>query len=642
MILRPFVFVFALALAALAQSQTPGFDFVEKISIYEMKAVQGRLKFAESEKSGYYDLIYQRMEWEINPGVRFIKGIVTSYFRSKISSLDKVEFDLENSMSIDSVFYNGKKAPYTRLGNKFEVQLSKALHANETDSVKIFYRGTPLNSSFGSFTKSTHNGTPVIWTLSEPYGAMEWWPCKQTLTDKIDSIDIIVKTPEAYRTASNGMLVAENVSQGYRTMHWKHRYPIATYLVAIAVTNYVNYSDFLTKSDGKKLEILNFVYPESLDNARANTPATVDLIALFNRLIGEYPFSRERYGHAQFGWGGGMEHQTMTFVTDFSFELVAHELAHQWFGDYITLGSWHDIWLNEGFATYMSGLAYENLLDGKWWYPFKSSNLARIVSQPAGSVYVKDTTNINTLFSSRLSYSKGAYLLHMLRWVMGDEKFFRGLKNYFNDPAVANGFATNKQFVRHMEIAGDTTLTEFFNDWYYGEGFPVYSSTFYRLGNGTVKINLLQTPSHASVSFFEMPVPVRFYNENKTDSIDFRLINTVNNQNFTVKTRFEPFSMKIDPDLWLVSKTLKTTGVNLQEEEKNISLYPNPTTGVVKLGLLGTLQTTDVNVYNALGVKTGVILKDGNKLDFSTQAPGFYVVQIKNKSYSVEYKVVKK
>ena len=112
------------------------------------------------------------------------------------------------------------------------------------DFFTVYYHGEPGNTGFGSFSQAKHGDVPIIWTLSEPYGALDWWPCKQSLTDKIDSINIIVTSPEPYRTASNGVLVSEIISNGKRTMHWKHRYPIVTYLVAVAVTNYTDYSDF--------------------------------------------------------------------------------------------------------------------------------------------------------------------------------------------------------------------------------------------------------------------------------------------------------------------------------------------------------------------------------------------------------------
>jgi aminopeptidase N len=178
------------------------------------------------------------------------------------------------------------------------------------------------------------------------------------------------------------------------------------------------------------------------------------------------------------------------------------------------LPRWQDIWLNEGFATYLTGLAIENIAGDQSFLNWKQRNVRVITTFPGGSVFVNDTTNISALFSGRLSYSKGAYLLHMLRWIMGDEQFFNGIRNYYEDPEVANGFAQHEQLVAHMEAAGDTSLTEFFNDWYYGEGYPVYSLK-YSGDNSRTELVLSQSTSHPSVDFFEMPVPVRVYNEQK-------------------------------------------------------------------------------------------------------------------------------
>ena len=462
----------------LAQSPDP--DFTDKMAVKERNVSKLKSAFQENLDYSNYNLVYQRMEWQIDPNIKYIKGSVTSYFKSEIDRLSEISFDLNALITVDSVRRNQKKITFQRSGDQVKIQLPNQLVKGQLDSVQVYYQGEPdkINRGFGYFVKSTHQNIPIIWTLSEPYGAMEWWPCKQSLADKIDSIDVIVTSPKNYRTASNGILVSESVLGETRRMHWKHRFPIATYLVAIAVTNYTSYSDWLDLGDGRKIEILNYVYPENLETAKKQTPVTAQIIDLYNRLFGEYPFAKEKYGHAQFGWGGGMEHQTMSFMANFEFELVAHELAHQWFGDYITCGSWHDIWLNEGFATYLDGLAYEHLLNGYWWYRWKKLNVESIVSFPGGSVYVKDTTNLNVIFNGRLSYSKGAYLLHMLRWIMGDDDFYKGMRSYFNDPKLANGFALSTDFQKHMEIAGDTIFTEYFKDWFYGEGFPVYSASF--------------------------------------------------------------------------------------------------------------------------------------------------------------------
>ena len=272
---------FLLLTVAAAFAQQPDPDFTDKIADQEKQKFMLKSTFKESHNYSDYDLVYQRMEWEINPDVKYIKGKVTSYFVSQLEELTQIEFDLNDStMNVDSVFQHNQKIYFTQNNKKLRIVLSHSLQKTEIDSITVFYQGEPEPkiNGFGSFTKSEHAGTPTIFTLSEPYGALEWWPCKQSLTDKIDSIDIIVTSPEIYRTASNGLLVSDKVENGFRTMHWKHRYPIATYLVAIAVTNYSVYSDWVNLEDGRKIEILNYVYPEDLDTAKVRTPVTVEFI----------------------------------------------------------------------------------------------------------------------------------------------------------------------------------------------------------------------------------------------------------------------------------------------------------------------------------------------------------------------------
>ncbi len=622
-------------------TQEPNFDFFDKIAFQEKSNFIKKSVFVESQNYALTDFVYQRMEWEINPDTLYIKGVVTTWFKSKTQNLNEIEFDLLSSMNVDSVVQNNQKLTFNQSQNKINITLPESLNKGQLDSVSIYYQGNPGSSGFGAFSKTVHNNVPNIWTLSEPYGAMEWWPCKQSLVDKIDSIDIIVTSPEEFKTASIGVLVSETVSSELRTMHWKHRFPIATYLVAISVTNYVSYSDFLELDDGRQIEILNYVYPEYLTKAKEKSPRTVEIMALFNELIGEYPFASEKYGHAQFGWGGGMEHQTISFMNNLEFGLVAHELAHQWFGDYITLGSWQDIWLNEGFATYLTGLSYEHI-ETNWWHIWKKSNVNRIVSLPGGSVFVTDTTSIGTICSGRLSYSKGAYILHMLRWILGDNDFYTGIKNYFPDPEIANGFARTYQLVEHMETTGDTTLTEFFNDWFYGEGFPVYSAVFSPTETNKLKIILSQTTSHQSVGFFEMPVPVRVYNSSRTDSADFRLIHTTNNQEFIVEPGFKVAELKIDPDYWLVSKTDEIVSAPTIPAPNKILVYPNPFSGEISLFIPTSQQLISTKLYSSDGILVTEFIGDKTTFDWSGFSAGIYIIQIKTSKEIFEQKVVKK
>ncbi|MBL0027328.1 MAG: M1 family metallopeptidase [Saprospiraceae bacterium] len=450
-----------------------------------------------------YDLKYYRFEWEVDPAVYNIKGTVTPYFKVLNDQFSDMNFDFSSTLKVDSIIWHGIKLSYSQpssyvLNIKFPVSIPKS----SIDSISISYNGAPPSGGFGSFIKSTHKTDPIIWTLSEPFGAQDWWPCKNGLDDKIDSIDVIVTTPEKYRAASNGSLMSEkSVGNGMKKYHWKHNYAIASYLVAIAVTNYTTYVDDVHLKDGTVMPMLNYVYPEDLDAARKGTADNVKVLQFYDSLFISYPFKKEKYGHAQFGWGGGMEHQTMSFVINYSWGLLSHELAHQWFGDLVTCGDWEDIWLNEGFATYLEGLSRERYPQGpNDWPNWKSGKINSITSTPTGSVRVSDPTSENRIFSSALSYNKGSYLLHMLRWKLGDDNFFKACRNYLNDRAY--NYARTTHLKSHLESVSGQDLTEFFKDWFEGEGYPSYQVSWDQSG-GKTKIRLRQTTSHPSVGFLK-------------------------------------------------------------------------------------------------------------------------------------------
>lgn len=634
--------VILFAFATFSKAQNP-IILIDKIALNESKSFQNKIAFVESANSNKADFIYQRMEWEVDPAVRYITGKVTSHFKSEVSGLAEVEFDLSSVLVLDSITQRGIKLNFNRNTNKVIVTLSGIMEQNEIDSFSVHYKGVPPETGFGSFTLGKHGGSqmPILWTLSEPYGAMEWWPCKQSLADKIDSVDIIVSSPEVFRTASNGVLVSESIENGKRVMHWKHRYPIATYLVAIAITNYENYSDYLELEDGRTIEVLNYVYPENAETAKTETPITTEFIALFNELVGEYPFANEKYGHAQFGWGGGMEHQTMSFMGNFSFGLIAHELAHQWFGNYITLGSWQDIWLNEGFATYLTGLAHEYLAEPRYWPIWKDSYKEHVLSKPDGSVFVSDTSSVSRLFNSRLSYSKGGFLLHMQRWIVGDEVFFESLQSYFSDEKVANGFAYSEDWIRHVETTADTSLTEFFSDWLYGEGYPVYTIQYWQYGPDSLAVELSQVTSHESVDFFEMPVPVRLYNYGKTDSADFRLNNVTNNQKFNLNPGFMVDEIVIDPEDWILCKTGQITGLPIVSPSSEFVAYPNPTTGRVSFYLPKNEEIIKAQVFSFNGNLIDEFQGNEKSVDLSSLPFGAYLLQVETTKSVLITKVVK-
>ncbi|MBN2805915.1 MAG: hypothetical protein JXR22_04595, partial [Prolixibacteraceae bacterium] len=284
-------------------------------------------QFTENARHGDWDLTYNKLELTINPEKYYIEGTVHFAFSARVNQLSSVIIDCSEVLEIVAVKAGETDLDFSRQGDQITITLPRVLAAGETGACTVAYKGAPTTTGFGSFTQNFHgNQIPSIETLSEPYGAKEWWPCKQSLADKIDSIDVVVHSPVAYETASNGLLIENTVSKGVRTCHWKHRHPIVTYLVFITTTVYEKYTEYATLGDGTRVPVLNYVFPSSLSNAKQNTPVTSQLIELYSELFIDYPFKDEKYGHAQFSWGGGMEHQTMSSMGAFTPSLIAHEL----------------------------------------------------------------------------------------------------------------------------------------------------------------------------------------------------------------------------------------------------------------------------------------------------------------------------
>jgi hypothetical protein len=342
-----------------------------------------------------------------------------------------------------------------------------------------------------------------------------------------------------------------------------------------------------------------------------------------------YPFVKEKYGHAQFSWGGGMEHQTMSFMVGFGYELMAHELAHQWFGDKITCGSWEDIWLNEGFATYLSGLCYERLKSPENWKNFKTGRINNITSKAGGSLKCSDTTSVSRIFDGRLTYNKGAMVLNQLRWLLGDEDFFAAIRNYINDPELAYSFAKTTDLKRHLEEQSGLNLDEFFKDWYEGEGFPSYQTTWNQNAD-TMTLVLSQTTSSPVVDFFEMKVPFLFSGEGKDTIVVAN--HTENAQEFKFSIPFKVSTVVLDPDYWLISNGNITTSLNQQVVQK-LNIYPNPAKNKLSIQIPEVLSVADLSITTIDG---RLILKQLNlsngliEIDVSQYPLGTYMVSVQS------------
>ena len=617
------------------------------ISEAEAKAAMGHFVGARNMNTNNYDLKYHRLELNVNPTQAFISGKVTSYFEAK-QPMSTIVFELVNNMTVSEVKQRGVALSFTQNSNdEVVITLPQVQQQGVLDSLSISYSGNPISSGFGSFEVNTHNGDPILWTLSEPFGAKAWWPCKQDLIDKVDSVDFYITTPrfnpsnEEYVAVANGLEIGQTIQGNNKTTHYHHGYPIPAYLIGIAVTNYTVYSHTVA-NNGNPFEIINYVYPEDLAYAQQRTPVTVDIMNLYANLFEPYPYATEKYGHAQMGWGGGMEHTTVSFMGSLGRGLIAHELGHQWFGDKVTCGSWQDVWLNEGFATYMDGMVVENF-DGNYDFrTWKQNQVNSVTNYPGGSVYIpaQDTTSVNRIFHSRLSYDKGSMVVHMLRKKLGDADFFQGARSYLNDPALTFGFAKTEDLKRNMEATSGKNLTEFFNDWIYGEGYPIYTIKWNQQTSGSINVKISQTQSDSSVSFFESPVPLRFRGF-QGESLDVVLDNTNNDQYFQPNVNFTVQSVQFDPESDLISRNSQVVlGTTNFDYDNEIVLYPNPTFGMVNIQKPQNLEINQIRIYNALGQLLDA-QSFSETLDLSKLSNGILFVQLQTSDGVINKTIVK-
>lgn len=497
------------------------------------------------------DLHTVSLDLTIDPQQQDIAGQAT-YRATALTDLVELPVELSTQLTVSQAQVNGQPVPF-RQEAPYALRLTcpTPIMEGEAFTFQLTYAGTPGSGGFGSVGQATVEGYPLWWTLSQPYGTRDWWPVTERLQDKIDTTTITINTPDQYRGIANGLPISEIAEFGRRSITYRHTYPISPYLIAVAVAPYHLVADTLLLRAGT-LPVNNYVLPHEVDGVREALDRFNRAFVFLDSLFTPYPFMQEQYGHARFGWPGGMEHQTISFVGSYNYELLVHELAHQWFGDWVTCGSWQDLWLNEGFATYLSGLAYERFYKEKYWGQFLQVREDRILEQPGGSVFRRDTAAVESLFDVRLTYFKAAWVLHQLRWVIGDAAFFAGCRGYLNDPALQGGYATTGDLQYHMEQASGVDLGEFFSDWVYGEGYPHYRVEWSQKGN-QVQLALVQTTSHPSVGLYEMPVPLTLVSANSDTTVVIDQQQPV--QNTTVLWDQPVEQIHFDTDNWLLGKS---------------------------------------------------------------------------------------
>lgn len=531
---------------------------------------------SDLERMNNYNITYLVMDLNISSKNTKISGYVcqNGYFKNES---DSILLELHPDYQIDSILVNNTKSSFFQRNYLLIIP-----NKHKQFNVCVFYHGK-INNIQSQFMggQGIINGTDsysqnkVTYTLSEPFSASDWWPSKQSLNDKIDSADLYFTTEAPDLVGSNGILISKtNLENNLRKFHWKTRYPTTYYLFSFAVGPYLDYS-FKTFLPNEKDSILiqNFIYADSIFFRlnKNNIDLTGEYLKTFSSIYGTYPFKNEKYGHCLSTINGGMEHQTMTTLNGFNPNLVAHELAHQWFGDHVTCSSYEDIWLNEGFATYSEYLIYERLFPDKKDI-ILNSFIYRAKTKKEGSVFVDDTLNESRIFSRELSYDKGALIIHTLRYLVNnDSLFFKSLKEYQLN--FSHSFACVSDFKKTVEKVCNLDLSNFFNEWYYGQGYPIYA---YRTEKDLdTKIYIQQTTTSSKTPLFTTPIEVLVARQDLPDSI-LKLSISKNNEVFTYPNSLKiDYIKSIDPNNYILHETTPYSSLQNTSNE-TIKFYPNP------------------------------------------------------------------
>lgn len=533
----------------------------------------GANPFATREALGDTDVIKNTVDIEVAPPASSISGSNTILVQSLVNGLTTFTFNLRSQYTVSSVLVNGAAvgAPVSVGTYARRITLPRAYNAGEQFEVKINYSGNAVNVGLGSIFTGTYSGNPAVFTLSEPYYAGTWFPVKDgewgTPGDNADKAvwEIKITHPATLTTVSNGTLQGIDTLSGNRKRtRWKTDYPMSTYLAAFGTTVYNTWTQTwnYTPAGGSPISmpVQFFIFPAS-DNTsnRQGWDRSVQMLSTLSDWYGVYPFANEKYGIYNFSFGGGMEHQTATGQSGFGESLTAHELGHQWWGDWVTCRYWNDIWLNEGFATYTEALWLEKKPGSTGLAALKSAMSARKPSTVGDSVYCYATNDVNRIFDTDMSYSKGAWVVHMLRYLTGDTVFFNQVLPTYRQSFGGSGATTDNLEQVASAVSGQN-LSKFFDDFVYGIGAPAYASSWQNLvvnGQRYLRLRVRQTQS-GTYPVFAMPVEVQITTTGGT--IRPRVLVDATTDYAVIPVPGTVSAVTLDPDDWILNtgKTSET------------------------------------------------------------------------------------
>jgi aminopeptidase N len=519
--------------------------------IYSTLAHSARARTRDTyPRAAALDAIHYRISLEIKDSTDEITAEAEILFAMNEDGVKSIALDFAG-LEVDGVAEDGRAARFMHAGGRLEVQLQGGHRRGDRCRVAVKYHGKPTD---GLFIKKNKLGDRSIFADNWPNRAHYWFPAIDHPYDKA-TVEFFVTAPDRYDVIANGSLVETASKQnGARLTHWSEAVPIPTYCMVIGATEFSIINVGAARGAPGGTQIFYYLYPKDRDSGVKDFGRAYEMVEFYANLIGPYPYEKLALVQSSTRFGG-MENSSSIFFDERAFGgsrrlegTVAHEIAHQWFGDSVTESDWHHLWLSEGFATYFGHLFFERA-DGRDEFvrllaEDKQSYLKAYAADPR-PIYDPSITDLFKLLNAN-NYQKGGWVLHMLRHVLGDEKFFAAIRDYYRTYRDRNALTIDLQ--RVMESHAGRPLDWFFEEWFYEPGYPIYDATW-RWDEGAKQLRLRVTQRQEK-TLFRMPLDV----EIRLGDTSRREVVQVDERDhtFTFKLDSKPQAVAIDPGEWVL------------------------------------------------------------------------------------------
>jgi aminopeptidase N len=499
------------------------------------------------------DILRYEIALEITDHSDSIVGLTQIHVRIKGSRVSGMWLDFEG-MAVDRLYVNKAAMNYQRHKGRLSFRFDRTHSRGETVLVEVRYHGKPENG--GMLIGSNQYGQRVFFADNWPDRARHWFPSIDHPSDKA-SVGFKVTAPAKYEVVANGSLIkTTHLSDGRKITQWSEGRPIPTYCMVIGGAEFA----IERPKDSTATPIAYYAYPQDMKAASEKFSRTGAALQFFANLIGPFPYEKLAQVESTTRYGG-RGNASVIFYTEPSFqthpiseEPVAHEIAHQWFGDSVTEADWDELWLSEGFATYFEALFYESGHGSGTLKAFMEKAAKIIQEYPAARSRPIIDPGLTELTSklNPLNYQKGAWVLHMLRGMLGDEKFFEGIKRYYS--AHRHGTAVTADLQNAMESASGRKLGTFFREWLNQPGWPEYSVAWlWNQSAAEVEITVRQIQT---TGLFDMPVELEFQVAGRSEKRTINVAEAVSY--FKIPLPAEPSAVKVDPDGLLLKYAVVT------------------------------------------------------------------------------------